>query len=187
MGKTPWVTYLWPGLPLVWKRVDWSALGLALGFSVVVNFAILASMVWTELVPTGVRDGAWLVVLALWFGMAVAAWRRDGKGLPIAEAAERENSFSKALEHYLRGNWFEAECVLTGLLRRDPRDVDAGLMLATLYRHSGRRDEAVQELDRLERIDEAAKWALEIARERQWLALAAHAPSPQPLATTNGE
>jgi cytochrome c-type biogenesis protein CcmH/NrfG len=87
----------------------------------------------------------------------------------------------------LRGNWFETECVLAGLLRRDLRDVDARMMLATLYRHTGRIDEAVEELDRLERIDEAAKWALEIARERRWLADGRQAASQQPPETTNGE
>jgi predicted Zn-dependent protease len=162
-------------------------LGLSLGFAVLVNFAIVASLVWTELVPAGVRDGVWLVVFALWFGTALAAWRQDVKGLPIAEAADRDKSFSDAIEHYLRGNWFETECILTGLLRRDPRDVDAGLMRATLYRHTGRIDEAVQELDRLERIDEAAKWALEIARERQWLAAGQQASAQQPLETINGD
>ncbi len=187
MGRTLWATYLWPGLPLVWKRGAWSALGLALGFAVLVNFALVASLVWTDLLPVAVREGAWLAVLAVWIGAAVVAWRQDVKDHGGAETADREDSFSDAIEHYLRGNWFETECVLAGLLRRDPRDVDAGLMLATLYRHTGRIDEAVHELDRLERIDEAAKWALEIARERRWLATSPQAPSQQPPETTNGE
>lgn len=187
MSRTPWVIYLWPGLPLVWKRGEWYALALALGFAVLLNFVLVTSVIWTEVLPVSVRNGVWLVVFALWFGTSLAAWRHGVRGLPIAEAADREKSFSDAVEHYLRGNWFEAECVLAGLLRRDLRDVDARMMLATLYRHTGRIDEAVEELDRLERIDEAAKWALEIARERRWLADGRQATSQQPLVTTKGD
>jgi single-stranded DNA-specific DHH superfamily exonuclease len=87
----------------------------------------------------------------------------------------------------LKGNWFEAECVLVGLLRCDPRDVDAGLMLATLFRHTGRLDEAARQLDSVERFDEAAKWIVEIDRERQWLAQAPEEPSVETVESNNGD
>ena len=40
-------------------------------------------------------------------------------------------------------------------------------MLATLWRHEGRFDAASDQLDRLERLETAAPWQLEIARERE--------------------
>jgi cytochrome c-type biogenesis protein CcmH/NrfG len=42
-------------------------------------------------------------------------------------------------------------------------------MLATLYRHTRRYDEAAKQLDRLDRLDEAVKWRWEIERERELL------------------
>jgi len=40
-------------------------------------------------------------------------------------------------------------------------------MLATLLRHTGRLDDACGQLDRLERLENASKWELEIGRERE--------------------
>ena len=42
-------------------------------------------------------------------------------------------------------------------------------MLATLYRRTGRYDEASKQLDRLERLDNASKWRGEIQQERSAL------------------
>jgi hypothetical protein len=48
-------------------------------------------------------------------------------------------------------------------------DVDARLMLATLYRRTGRATEAADCLSQLDRMEAAGKWAREIARERSLL------------------
>jgi len=160
---------------------------LALAFAALVNVALVASFVWTELFPAGVRSAVWLAVAAVWVGSAVAArWQHSGAD-GNDDTARPGDPFGEAAEQYLKGNWFEAECLLAGLLRRDPRDVDAGLMLATLYRHTGRLDEAANQLDHLERLDEAAKWALEISRERRLLAEAPQEPSDDPVEATQGE
>jgi hypothetical protein len=65
--------------------------------------------------------------------------------------------------------------------------VDAGLLLAAIYRQTGRLDEAECQLDHIERFDEAAKWALEIDRERRWLASIAKQPSQPSAETNNGD
>ena len=69
----------------------------------------------------------------------------------------------------MKGDYYRAEHVLEGLLRRNLRDVDARLMLATLLRHTGRLDEAAGELDALARLEGAGKWELEMRREREFL------------------
>ena len=58
---------------------------------------------------------------------------------------------------------------MRGLLAENPRDLEAGLLLATLFRRTGRPREAETELNRLERYQGSEKWALEIGRERQLL------------------
>jgi len=143
---------------------------LALGFAALVNITVVASLVWTELFPAGMRKGAWIAVAAVWLGSAAVARWRDRTSAREAAKPQGVDPYGRAVQEYLKGNWFEAECVLAGLLRRNPRDVDASLMLATLYRHTGRPDEAAVQLDRIQRLDESAKWALEIDRERKWLA-----------------
>jgi len=187
MGRTPWATHLWPGLPLICKKGGWLALGCALAFAALVNFAVVASFVWTEVLPSLVRKAAWMAIAGVWVGsVLVDRWRErglDGSG----DVARPDAPFREAVEQYLQGNWFETECVLADLLRRNPRDVEAGLMLATLYRHTGRLEEAVERLAHLERLDEAAKWALEIDRERRWLAEVRKTPSDEPVGVSQGD
>ena len=187
MGRTPWATYLVPGLPQLWRRLTWPALGLALGFVAVVNLLALVTLVWTDILPNPWQKTAWGAVAVVWAGTAVAARRGASRQVEYDEKLEASDSYSQAITYYLKGSWFEAECVLRGLLRRNPRDVDAGLMLATLLRHNGRLDEAGGQLDRIDRFDEAAKWILEIDRERRWLAATPDGPSPQTVEPNNGD
>ena len=69
-------------------------------------------------------------------------------GRRTALTAERIR-FSEALDHYLKGDNYQAEQILEGLLRRNVRDLDARLMLATLLRRDRRFDEATEHLDML--------------------------------------
>ncbi len=78
--------------------------------------------------------------------------------------------FAAALDHYLKGDYYQTEQILEGLLRRNVRDLEARLMLATLLRRTGRRDEAARQLDLLGRLEGAGKWEMEIEDERERLA-----------------
>jgi hypothetical protein len=48
--------------------------------------------------------------------------------------------------------------------------VDAHLLLAALYRHTRRYEEARQRLDLIERLEHGARWLFEIDEERRRLA-----------------
>ncbi len=166
MGRTPWATYLWPGLPQLWRQGSWSALALAVGAAVLVNVALAGSLVWSELLPPATRNAAWGAVLVVWVGSAVVARAARQRDAARQHARAASDAYLEALDHYLKGNWFEAECLLRELLRRNPRDLEAGLTLATLLRHTGRLEESLEELNRLERFDGWERWAMEIGRER---------------------
>jgi hypothetical protein len=189
MGRMPLAMFLWPGLPQLWKRGSWTALVYAVAFAGVVNAIVLFSLVWTELLPPVFRNTMWLMVAVVWVGSAVFSWLggRDETTRPDGRTGRQPDAFPEALEHYLRGNWFEAECVLEGLLRRNPRDVEAGLLMVSLLRHTGRFDEAAGRLDRLERFEESGKWELEMGRERRWLEEARQSQATQPVGPANGE
>ena len=75
-----------------------------------------------------------------------------------------------ALDAYLAGNWTETERIAKAILRRNRRDPETTLLLATLCRHTGRYAEAGAWLDRLESLESAVKWTEEIAAERAGLA-----------------
>jgi len=137
-----------------------------------VNVALAASLLWSELLPPRVRTGAWVAVAVLWLGSATFSRLRERHGAVGPEKSPAGDLYVEATEHYLKGNWFESECRLRELLRHNPRDLEAGLMLATLLRHTGRLGEAAQQLERLERFDGWERWGMEIGRERACLAAA---------------
>jgi hypothetical protein len=131
------------------------------------NWVLLGTWVWSELIAQSVRSTIWAMLGIVWAGSAIhaAVWsRRCGAGDGCGAA---EHGFAAALEPYLKGDWFEAERLLTEVLRRNGSDLDARLMLATLLRHTARFDEAAAELELLSRCEGAEKWELEIRRERE--------------------
>jgi tetratricopeptide (TPR) repeat protein len=156
-------------LPRIWKQGDWSALGLAIGAAALVNVALAATLLWSELLTQEVCRILWVAVSVVWIASAVAAWTGDRREIGRRPPDTTQDRYPEALNHYLKGNWFEAEHALRELLRGNPPDPDAGLLLATLLRHTGRFDEAARQLDRLEQSGGGEKWALEIGREREQL------------------
>ncbi len=173
MRRTPWATYLWPGLPQVWTRGSWSALLLATAAATLLNLAMIGTLVWCELIAPDVRTALWGTLGGVW-GVAALVSFVWGRWLKASEQTDpAAEPFMTALEYYLKGNWFQAERALGRLLRKNARDLEARLMLAALLRHTGRFDEAGRQLDRLQRIEDAVKWELEIHRERKLLAKAA--------------
>ncbi len=167
MRRMPRLVYLWPGLPQLWLSGWWWGLALAAGFAVLFDLLLVVSYVWVELLsPRDLRLG-WMAAGCVWGVSALlsAGFRRTA---PTTTSAER--LYREALQEYLQGNWFEAEAILGRLLRNAPRDVEGRLLLATLLRRTKRPDEALDQLDRLERLRDAARWRREIADLRQRIA-----------------
>ena len=138
MRRTLWTTCWWPGLPQLCSKGSWTALVVAAVAGLLLNWALLCSLGWSELVEPNVRTALWATVGTLWLaaGISSVVWgRRSNDAQPTATDTD---SFKAALEHYLKGNWFQAERALIALLHRNSRDVEARLMLATLFRHTGR-------------------------------------------------
>jgi hypothetical protein len=166
----PWATRIWPGLPQIWSLGSWSGLAQAVGFALMVNLAVLGSFYWVELLPSGLLTLVWLAIGVFWLGSALFSSIPSAFSSPPKPDCESEiDSFGEATEHYLRGNWYEAQRALGNLLRRNPRDIEAGLMWATVLRHAGRIHETHEQLARLECFEGHQKWGMEIRRERELL------------------
>ena len=163
MGHVPSSTWIWPGLPQLWRHGSWSGLGQAFAFALLLNGLLLATFGWTEWTGTGIRVVGWSAAGGWW----IAAILRTRKELQTrtAAAGEQADLFFQAQREYLRGNWYQTELCLVQMLKHEPRDVDARLMLATLLRHVGRQAEGIEQLRRLEKTEGHEKWRLEIHRE----------------------
>lgn len=160
------MAYFWPGVSQFWGRDVRSGLIVAIGFSILLNLTLVCTFVWTELLAVALVRTAWIVILTTWVGWAILAYTWDRKYGATLASGVTNALFERAQRYYLESNWFEAERVLRKLLRHDRRDLDARFLLATLFRHTGRVQEAEEELKRIELQEGAQKWELEISRER---------------------
>jgi len=176
VGRTPWVTCFWPGLTQLWSRGSWVALIWAILGAACLNLAILGNFGWSELFSPGVRTGLWLVVGAVWVASVVfsLSWIMR-RGNHDNDQSGRDETFKRAIEAYLRGDFFQATRHLGKLLKAHPGDVDARMMLATVMRHTDRWEEADSELKRISLTEGGGKWEVEVRHERALLEDAAHA------------
>jgi tetratricopeptide (TPR) repeat protein len=179
MRKTPWATYLWPGLPQLWLDGSWSGLALAVAAAMVLDVLLLSTLIWVEWFSSAVVRVGWISAGGLWLGAAIFAARARRKNTGSAEDLI-EGLFRRAQAEYLQGDYFQAEATLAELLETNPRDAEGRLLLATLLRHSKRFDEADNQLKQLLRFETAARWQIEINSERARLKRLRKAARNQP-------
>lgn len=169
MQARSWLICIWPGLPRLWWRGDLRALLLAGIFAATVDLWLLANFVWPEFLTRTAANACGIAALTLW---VFSCWEgRRWLRLWQAQSLDRgpEDLFIEAQREYLNRHWFETEHLLLEVIRKCERDVESQLLLATVYRHTGRIAEAKERLQRLERFEGAAKWAPEIRQERRLL------------------
>lgn len=168
MRMAAWLTCFWPGAPRLWWRGDFRALAEAVAFAGCLDLVLWESLVWPRWLPPKLLPCAWLLVASWWLASAARALCQFSRLFGRGNAGDQD-LFIRAQAEYLRSNWIEAEGLLGQLLREAPKDAEAHLLLASLYRHSRRPDLAKSRLRVLERLDGAAVWRVEIERERRLL------------------
>ncbi len=174
MRRMPWTMYLWPGLPQVWSFGSRCFLALAVGIAAAFNALLVTTFGWSELIEPKWRTILWVGFVGLW----TAAWIWSFWAFRRYAALTAQlptDEFVSAMEHYLKGDYHQAEQLFRRLLHKNQRDLDARLMLATLLRRSKRFEEAAKELNNLAQLEGSEKWELEITRERKLIADAMHA------------
>jgi cytochrome c-type biogenesis protein CcmH/NrfG len=82
----------------------------------------------------------------------------------------KDEPFREAIIRYLRGDWFGTESLILPLIKKNPRDIEMLLLLATLYRHTQRYNEALEILDKLRLFENAGHWFPEMETERKLIA-----------------
>ena len=160
------VLALWPGLPALWMRGEWSGLLQAVCFGLVVNFVLVSTFVAPHWLSPWARGLSWAVVTTIWCVIAVKANYYLTK---VRAEARQKGLFLQAQAEYLKGRWTEAERLLRRQIGQFSGDVDAHFMLASLYRRTRRWDEAEQQLRATERMEGAVKWHWEMELERRML------------------
>ncbi len=167
----------WPGLPGLWYRGYLSSLLVAVGFSVLLNLALVSSFLWPWSLGESFPFFAWPIIFLVWSISALVTYKglpdlmSVGKKTPQDQSTQCDTLFIQAQREYLGGHWEEAEFLLRRCLDVSPRDIESRLLLATLLRHSRRLGNAASELDQLLKYDESESWLFEIQREQRLIEL----------------
>ncbi len=167
----------WPGLSGLWYRGKISSLLVAVGFSILLNLALVSTFLWPWSLGETFPVVAWPMILLIWAVSAWVAYHRltDVMSVPVSEKvadpSQPDTLFNQAQREYLGGHWDEAELLLERRIAHAPRDMESRLLLATLLRHSRRLEQASEQLNDMQRFDESLEWDFEIDRERQLIEL----------------
>ncbi|MBQ5790365.1 MAG: tetratricopeptide repeat protein [Thermoguttaceae bacterium] len=158
---------LWPGFAGVVRRGLWDQLALALLFGALAQATLFVNFFWSDYLSGYLRASTVVVFAIAWIFLGfVASGRLKRYEKSLLYDAEGE-LFLEAQTRYLRGEWFEAECALKSVLKKNPSDAEALLLLATLCRHVKRFAEARQTLAALEKLEAADYWRYEIGLEKE--------------------
>ncbi|MEM9411143.1 MAG: hypothetical protein AAGA30_08525 [Planctomycetota bacterium] len=192
-----WLLCGWPGLTQLWLRGSFAAMFWAIIFSITLNLALVATFLWPALLGDLFPVIAWPVIFLVWMASTGSSvhfveelshppkmvsdqerneFSPENIGNDVCDEASESGTttphtlFNRAQREYLRGHWNEAESFLKERINQAERDIEARLLLATLYRRKNLFDSAVEQLLQLEKFDDSVHWKFEIDRERQLIA-----------------
>lgn len=168
MRSGRWALCFWPGLLQLWQG-GLAGLAAAIGFGLLVDFVVFGSLVWTDWVPGSQVFLAAAAAVVIAAASGVYSMRQ--LLMPVDLAADiGQDLFPLATGEYLKGNWFEVQRACQELLRHNPRDIEAQLLLATTCRRANRPVEARQQLTELSLLAGSEQWRQEIDSEWDLLA-----------------
>ena len=164
-------SYFWPGYRKAWDQMDQQAAMVAILFAWTTIFVSFNRFYWPQWFP------AWLVnlttVALLLISIGHGAKRiLFGESISKTEMTkgslqEAEHSFRLAQESYLQGSYFEAEQYLLKNLAVNESDIESALLLASVYRRSGKFVESLETLSQLQLKERSARWTAEILDEKE--------------------
>ncbi|MFW6170883.1 MAG: hypothetical protein ACODAD_10375 [Planctomycetota bacterium] len=160
-----WIACLWPGLPRLWYAGSLSGLGTAVVFAALLNALLLESFVRAGSAGGAWNRYGWMLLGVFWM---LGVWR--AARYPVSSGVSppthhHQGLLIQAQSEYLKGHWVEAQTLLEQVIRANPRDIEAHLLLSCVFRRSRRIELSRKQLRRLCKLDEAARWRFEIERE----------------------
>jgi hypothetical protein len=160
----------WPGYRGIVQYGHWTFLVIALLFALLLDVLLVVNFYWTAMITTGQRNILLIVFFIAWFGLFSVAALKSRFLNAMLKTDEKDSLFREAVLLYLRGDWFGTESLILPLIKKNPRDIEMLLLLATLYRHTRRYSEALEILDKLSLFENAGHWFPEMENERKLIA-----------------
>lgn len=163
------IFFLWPGFNGVARYGLWRQLAIALLFGFHCQATLVLNFYWCDFLSSFLKNSLYVFLFLSWAFLSVCASSHLKKYEKMRKVDSNGEAFLEAQTFYLKGDWFETECCLKAMLKKNPFDPEALLMLATLYRHVKRYVEAKRAIADLEKLDSAFHWRYEIALEKKAL------------------
>lgn len=161
-----YLTCFWPGLSELWWRGRLSALPAAVAFGVGLNaYLVLNYLFPTWLDPVLVRSAFW-VGLIVWIYWTIKSIRELPGMIAPREASQAPDHFPQAQAAYLQRDWEQAETLLLEVLRVEPRDPPALLLLSSVYRELDRPEHSLALLGEISRLEVGDRWHIELEAEQ---------------------
>lgn len=160
---------VWPGVARIWLAGQSAGLAIAAFAAFTLCTTLVNLLVWRDLLPWGPPLG-FATTGAVWI-LGLLDARHLRQSVAKSDGGDPDQDlFLEARREYLTGNHDLAERLLIQRITGHPADMPPRLLLATLYRRLGRRDDARRQLRRMQRWRSAASWQMEIRREWEHLA-----------------
>jgi hypothetical protein len=164
-----YATCLWPGLPELWWRGRLSALPVAMAFALALNLLLVTRYIYPEWMASGLVSMAFWIGVIAWVFYAVRGIRELPALIAPRTVCDKPDRFPDARAAYLRGDWPQAEGLLTEVLAIEPRDPPALLLLTGVYRQTQRLEAAEILLKEIAKLEVADTWWLEVEAEARRL------------------
>jgi hypothetical protein len=162
MPKSAYLTCLWPGLAHVWWTGDLRAFLVALIFGILLNSLAYLSI----FPPLGVGEHfiilGWVIAISWWGAAAHSAFSQLPLLFGFSASLAKPAELALAQTAYLRSDFVAAEALIGKILKSQPHDPAPRLLLAAIYRQTGRLSEARGLLSSLQRDPAAFAWQFEI-------------------------
>lgn len=164
-------SYFWPGYRRAWDEMDHQSAVVAIAFAWMMVFVGFNLFYWTSWYPGWLVNLATIALVAIsighgakriLFGESLAS-----SAITIDDLEEAERSFRLAQENYLQGSYFEAEQQLLKNLAINEADIESALLLASVYRRSGKFSESLETLAQLQLKERSDRWMTEILVEKE--------------------
>ncbi|MDO5553846.1 MAG: tetratricopeptide repeat protein [Planctomycetia bacterium] len=169
MNPFPVLFGLYPGWEGLSKHGRWRHLAVAWAFACLLDLVLWLTCYWTDLIPYGHKRWLFLALAVAWLVLAGIASQLTKRLDAIRALDSSGDLYQEVLTHYLKGNWSAAESCAQSLLKYNPQDAEALLLLATLYRHLKRPEHAKAALNALKKLETSDKWFEEIIWEEREL------------------
>jgi tetratricopeptide (TPR) repeat protein len=172
--------------PLLVRPTFTAWLGNA-AMATIFHLALAATILWPDWLTSTERGLLWAALGVAWLTGVAWSYRFVRQHTQRSQRRALPDPFPQAIHAYLAGNLAQAESLVRAILRESPRDVEAALLLATIWRRRGRLDAAEKLLRNLARLDVAHPWLWEIERELVRVAQAREEQASESLPTSENE